>query len=161
MLEEDAEALRAGEATRHATERAVRMAVASRRASSATDEREAGAARSSTSGTPWATRSRPRRGFGTLRHGEAVALGLVAAFRVGRALGRASEPEAARCGRCSSGWGCRPGSTPSSTRPRARSSSDKKRAAGKVGFVVPGAPGDVAVTPLGLDALGPMVRGGG
>ena len=65
----------------------------SRPRSSAPTSASAACARCSTSATRSATRSRPAPGYGTLLHGEAVALGLVAAARVSAAP-RAPRPGA-------------------------------------------------------------------
>ena len=63
------------------------------------DERELrrrAGGRSSTSGTPSATRSSRSTGYGTYLHGEAVAIGLCAAARLSQKLGLLGEPEVAR-----------------------------------------------------------------
>lgn len=94
-----------------------------------------------------------------LRHGEAVAIGLVAAAELAALLGLLQEPELpTRIRACLHGLGLP--STYAATSPaeiRAAMAQDKKRRAGALRFVLPRALGDVIVSeapdPLVLEAL--------
>jgi 3-dehydroquinate synthetase len=97
-------------------------------------------------------------GFGALRHGEAVALGLVAAARVARALGDTSDAAVARLTRLLQALAL---PTDLDGRLDARALafviSDKKRAGDRVRFVVPGEPGSHRTELLGLGELGRLL----
>jgi shikimate kinase/3-dehydroquinate synthase len=85
----------------------------------------------------------------TLRHGEAVALGLVAALRVGHALGDARSEDVERITRLLGSLGLPVDLDPALGRDAAKHlAADKKRARGKLRFVVPGAPGRVRIEPM-------------
>lgn len=80
----------------------------------------------------------------TWRHGEAVAVGLVAAVRLAQAMGLASGSLAEEVEACleESGLPTRcPGLSPAQI--RAAMASDKKKASGRLKFVLPKAPGDM------------------
>jgi shikimate kinase/3-dehydroquinate synthase len=90
----------------------------------------------------------------SLLHGEAVALGMIAALRVGAALGlgdRALERRVAAL------LGALKLPTDLDARPLAAAlpfaAQDKKRAGGKVGFVLAPAPGTATVVPVAFEAL--------
>ena len=101
----------------------------------ASDEREGGDGRSSTSVTPSVTLSEAASGYGLL-HGEAVALGMVAALDVGAALGVGPAALAARA-RALLAASASPSITRggSTTRSMVRLSVDKKRRGGVIRFV--------------------------
>jgi shikimate kinase/3-dehydroquinate synthase len=156
-LELDAVALVLGDAA--ATARAIHMAVTVKARIVGADEREQSGQRAllnlgHTFGHALEAESR----F-ALRHGEAVALGLIAALRVAEslALGRAELRERvvrllvalglptdldARLGAGTFAW----------------LAQDKKRAAGQVRFVVPVAPGVTQLVPLAQDELARLCR---
>jgi 3-dehydroquinate synthase len=100
-------------------------------------------------------------GYGALHHGEAVALGLVAAARVSHALGLADaalEPQvAAAVARAGMAADLAPWLRPEVV---ARIKVDKKRTAGELAFVAPIAPGRCVVQPLGLERLERILVGG-
>lgn len=92
-----------------------------------------------------------------VRHGEAVALGMIAAFRVAARLGdtRAAEHEA-RVSALLRRLGL-PVDVDSAWDVAAASfvTADKKRRGGRIRFVVPGAPGEVRVVPLDASEIRP------
>lgn len=153
MIEEDAERLLARDAA--ALERAVRMSVQLKARVVSADEHEAGLRMILNLGHTVGHALEAARGYEGLRHGEAVALGMMAAMRVARALGDASaDARAARMRRLLERLGL-PVAFADALDERALAllASDKKRAGGKVRFVVPGAPGDVRVVPLAQEEL--------
>ncbi|HEU5058998.1 MAG TPA: 3-dehydroquinate synthase [Kofleriaceae bacterium] len=97
-------------------------------------------------------------GYGTLLHGEAVALGLLAACRVSAALGLAGRDLEARVAASLARAGLatdidtwlRPGVI-------ARASVDKKRTGSRIGFIALARPGDASVVPLELARLGEIL----
>jgi shikimate kinase / 3-dehydroquinate synthase len=99
-------------------------------------------------------------GYGALHHGEAVALGLVAAARVSTALGVAPAALEGRIAASVAAAGLAADLSPW-LRPDviARIQVDKKRTAGAVGFVTVAAPGDCAVAPVPLDQLEQILVG--
>ena len=159
-LEADATALVAGDVA--ATERAVRRALATKARIVCEDEREQGVRRQLNLGHTVAHALEAAAGYGNLRHGDAVALGLVAASRVGRALGRARAEDRARLEALLGALGL-----PLDLDRRLSAeliawiSQDKKRARGAVQFVVPGAPGRVDVVPVAVEQLVALVVQGG
>lgn len=155
-LERDAEALRAGDPA--ATERAIRRSVRTKARVVIADEHESGLRMSLNLGHTIGHALEVAAGFGALRHGEAVALGMVAAMRVARSLRRLDEASVARCTALLDRLGL-----PTDLDRRLDDAvfgyvgADKKRAGGSVRFVVPGTPGEHWIVPLALDELKRLV----
>lgn len=151
-LERDVDALR--EADPEATARAVRMAVALKARIVTADEREGGARRLLNLGHTVGHAIEAAAGFRDVRHGEAVALGMIAAFRVAEGLGRGNPAAADRLTRLLRSAGL---PTDLDGRLDGRTlrfvAADKKRVADRVRFVVPGDPGCVEVVPVALTEL--------
>jgi len=149
-LEADADALRAGEAaaTRGAIERSVRLKAEVVEA----DEREAGRRMVLNLGHTLGHALEAAGEYRALVHGEAVALGMIAAARVGRARG-AGDHEARLVGLLE-----RLG-LPTDLDPRLDDEvfgflgADKKRVGDAVRFVVPGGPGEVEITPMTVEEI--------
>jgi shikimate kinase/3-dehydroquinate synthase len=152
VLEADAAALRAGD--RHATLRAVRASVLLKARIVAADEHERGDRRLLNLGHTIGHALEAAAGFSGLRHGEAVSLGMVAAFRVARRLGHATDADADRMTRLLAALGL-PVELDGrlDARTLAFASADKKRTGDAVRFVVPGAPGAAEVVPLALPEI--------
>ena len=159
-LERDAAALRAGE--EEATLRAVRRSVALKARIVATDEEEAGRRRLLNLGHTVGHALEAALGYGALRHGEAVSLGLVAAARLGRRLGRFPAGALPRLVALLDALGL-PTELDAALAKGGEAvwrfaAADKKRAAGgKVAFIVPGPPGDTAVAPVSFAELPALV----
>lgn len=157
-LERDAEALRAGDPA--ATERAIRRSVRTKARVVMADEHESGLRMSLNLGHTIGHALEAAAGFGALRHGEAVALGMVAAMRVGRSLRQLDGASVVRCTALLDRLGL-----PTDLDRRlddevfAYVGADKKRAGATVRFVVPGAPGSHRIEPIALDALRRHVAG--
>lgn len=152
MLERDAEALLAGDEA--ATTRAIRMAVGLKARIVTEDEREAGRRMLLNLGHTVGHALEAAGGYRRLRHGEAVALGMVAAFRVGMGLGAARPEQAERLAALLRRLGL-PWELDVHLDPHALTfvGTDKKRRGGKVRFVVPAEPGETRVLPLERDRL--------
>jgi shikimate kinase/3-dehydroquinate synthase len=99
-------------------------------------------------------------GYGALRHGEAVSLGLVAAMRVGEELGQATAADSERMSRLLQRLGL-PVDLDDRLEPAVWPfvAADKKRRGDTVRFVVPGPPGEVAVQPLSIGAVRRALEG--
>ncbi|HEY6879714.1 MAG TPA: 3-dehydroquinate synthase family protein, partial [Polyangiales bacterium] len=157
LLEESAEALVAGDL--EATSAAVRMSVQLKARIVTEDEKETGARGLLNLGHTVGHAVEAAGGFGALRHGECVALGMVAAFRLGNKLGRASSDDAARLTKLLARLGL-----PTDVdrylddRTLAFMGADKKRKGGKLRFIVPGAPGETEIVPLPEDEVKQLVR---
>lgn len=150
QLEEDSQALSAGD--EEATVRAIRMAVALKARIVSEDERETGSRRLLNLGHTVGHAIEAGSGY-RVRHGEAVSLGMVAAFRVAERLGRAREA-GQRLTRLLDAVGLPTDPTSHLDDHTLRFlGSDKKRAGSTVHFVVPGAPGETAIEPIALDEL--------
>jgi len=156
-LERDAPLLSAGESA--ATIRAITMAVALKARIVAADEDETRGLRLSLNlGHTLGHALEAESGY-TLRHGEAVALGLLAALRVGEGLALTRRELRARVTDLLTTLGL-----PTDVDARIGPSTlrwvgqDKKRVAGKVRFVVPIAPGDARIVPLGAAELERLCR---
>jgi shikimate kinase/3-dehydroquinate synthase len=151
-LESDAEKLLAGE--ERETVAAIRMSASLKARVVASDEREAGPRMLLNLGHTVGHAVEASMHYQGIRHGEAVSLGMVAAFRLAVALGRASEEEEGRVTRLLRSLGLPvelddyfSGATLSFV------GSDKKRRSAEVNFVVPSAPGKVEIVPLPLSDL--------
>lgn len=150
-LERDAAALLAGDPA--ATARAVRASVTLKARIVADDERESGPRALLNLGHTLGHAMEAASGY-AMRHGEAVARGMVAAMRVARALGAARDADEARLVALLSAL-----SLP--TDPEAHLDaaalafvgSDKKRQGDRVRFVLPAAPGDVTLRALAIEEV--------
>lgn len=156
-LERDAAALRAGE--RSATLRAIRRAVRLKARVVRDDERESGRRRVLNLGHTIGHALEASGGYRD-RHGEAVARGMVAAFRVAERRGAGAGP-----GERMTALLARLG-LPVDLDERWRTDmlshveADKKRDGDHVAFVVPGAPGTVRVERLTLAEIGAALSPG-
>ncbi len=147
-LERDVEALLARDPA--ALRGAIRRSVLLKARVVARDEREGGWRRVLNLGHTVGHAIEAAHGFGGLRHGEAVALGMIAAFRVAGSLGDARAGEhGARLAALLSRLGL-PTDLDRHVDARTRGflGADKKREGARIHFVVPGAPGEVCVQPL-------------
>jgi 3-dehydroquinate synthase len=147
LLEDSVEGLVAGDLV--ATSSAVRMAVELKARIVTEDERESGARALLNLGHTVGHAIEVASGFGALRHGEAVALGMVAAFRLASRLGRASADDVARTTKLLAALGL-PTQVDRYLDDRTLGfiGADKKRKGGKLRFIVPGAPGATEIVPL-------------
>ena len=152
QLERDAEALAACEPD--AVVRAIRMAVSLKARVVREDEREAGRRMLLNLGHTIGHGLEAAAHYRGLRHGEAVALGMIAALRVGRALGRGAADGGERLTRLLEAL-----RLPTDLDARLGADAlrfigaDKKRRGDQIAFVVPGDPGDTAVVPLSLQTI--------
>jgi shikimate kinase / 3-dehydroquinate synthase len=155
LLEDSAEALLAGDLL--ATTAAVRMSVSLKARVVTEDEKETGARALLNLGHTVGHAIEAAGGFGALRHGECVALGMVAAFRLAQKLGR--DADGARITKLMTRLGL-----PTELdrylddRTLAFMGSDKKRKGGKLRFIVPGAPGATEIVALAEDEVKRLVR---
>ncbi|MDQ3037231.1 MAG: 3-dehydroquinate synthase, partial [Myxococcota bacterium] len=150
-LERDAEALVLGDPD--ATMRAVRSAVSLKARIVGEDEREQGPRALLNLGHTLGHAMESASGY-AMRHGDAVARGMVAAMRLSRALSSASAEDEARL----VGLLARlelPSDPEAFLDERALAfvGADKKRAGASVRFVVPGAPGAVGLRMLPIDTV--------
>jgi 3-dehydroquinate synthetase len=154
-IERDAEALLARDP--EPLVRAVRRSVAHKARVVARDERESGQRMLLNLGHTMGHAIEAARGLGGVRHGEAVALGMVGAFRVAARLGdqRAAGHEARLCRLLErlrlpidvdARW---------DDKAAALVGVDKKRRGGRVSFIAPGAPGEARAVPLRPDDVRP------
>jgi len=156
-LEADADALAAGD--EDALVRAIRMSVRLKARVVREDEREAGTRMLLNLGHTVGHGLEAAAGYEGLRHGEAVALGMVAAFRLGRHLGRARAQSGERLVQLMAALRL-PVDLDAHLSDRALEfvTSDKKMKGGKVQFVIPGEPGDTAIVPLAPEEIRAAVR---
>lgn len=152
MLERDAPALTAGDT--EATARAIRMSVELKARIVTEDEREAGPRMLLNLGHTIGHAIEAAAGYRGIRHGEAVSLGMVAAFRVAEGLGRADRRLAARMEGLLQAFGL-PVDVDRHLDDRILGfvGSDKKRRGDQVRFVVPADPGATEIVPIERDAL--------
>ena len=152
-LERDADALRRGDV--EATVRAIRMSVGLKASVVTRDEREGGLRMLLNLGHTVGHALEAAGAYRTLRHGEAVGLGMVAAFRVAEALDGLDPAHGARARRLLDAFGL---PTDLDRRLDARVlryvGSDKKRRGATVRFVMPGAPGKTRIEPLDPGEIG-------
>jgi shikimate kinase / 3-dehydroquinate synthase len=148
LLERDAEALARGEP--EATVRAIRMSVGLKARIVTEDEHERSGTRMLLNlGHTLGHAIEAAAGYRDIRHGEAVALGMVAAFRVAERLGRARPEHGERLQRLLAAFGLPLDLTGHLTPATLRFlGSDKKRRGNRVRFVVPGSTGDTALEDL-------------
>jgi 3-dehydroquinate synthase len=142
-----------------ATTDAVRMSVQLKARIVTEDEKETGVRALLNLGHTVGHAIEAATGFAGLRHGEAVSLGLVAAFRLSTALGVAQKDQAERMTRLLHKLGLPTGlDAYLDDRTLDFVGSDKKRKGGKVRFVVPSAPGATALQALSVDEIRKLVR---
>jgi shikimate kinase/3-dehydroquinate synthase len=157
LLERRAEDLLAGDL--EATGEAVRMSIKLKARIVTEDERETGVRATLNLGHTLGHAIEAASGFVGLRHGEAVALGMVAAFRLAERLGGGSADASQRM----TGLLRRLGLPTDLDRHLDERTlgfmhADKKRTGGKVRFIVPGAPGQTEVQALSVDQIAALVR---
>jgi 3-dehydroquinate synthase len=158
MLERDAEALMAGDA--EATIRAVRMSILLKSRIVHEDERESGRRMLLNLGHTVGHGLEAAGDYRDIRHGEGVALGMIAAMRVADRLGRGRREETERLTQLLASLGL-----PTDLDQRLNTrvldfiGSDKKRRGDRIYFIIPRVPGKTEIELVGLDevrgALGP------
>lgn len=149
-LEKDAELLRAGDLD--ALGRAVAMSVRLKARVVADDEREGGARQLLNLGHTVGHALEAAGGYASLRHGEAVALGTVIAFRFAEERGFVSEAQVARAIALLDRLGL-PTLVHTTAEARPFLHQDKKRSGKNVAFVFPSAPGQTTVHSVALGEL--------
>jgi 3-dehydroquinate synthetase len=152
MLERDAVGLLEGDA--EATIRAVRMSVSLKSRIVHEDEQESGRRMLLNLGHTVGHGLEAASGYRGIRHGEGVALGMIAAMRVAAALGRGRPEETERLTRLLGRLGL-PTDLDQRLNSRALEfiGSDKKRRGDRIHFVIPRFPGQTEIAVLGLDEL--------
>ncbi|MFW5925567.1 MAG: 3-dehydroquinate synthase [Myxococcota bacterium] len=152
MLERDARALTEGDPD--STARAIRMSVELKARIVTEDEREAGPRMLLNLGHTIGHAIEAAAGYRGIRHGEAVSLGMVAAFRVAEGLGKAPPGLGARMERLLAAFGL-PVDLDRHLDDRILGfvGSDKKRRGDQIRFVVPAHPGATGIVPIERDAL--------
>jgi shikimate kinase/3-dehydroquinate synthase len=157
-LERDAAAILAGD--RSATIAAIRAAIALKARIVSEDERESGSRALLNLGHTIGHAIEAASGY-SMRHGEAVALGMVAAMRVARSLGHAVDGDLARLQALLDALSLpRDPERYVDARALAFVGSDKKRRGGALRFVLPGAPGRVELRTIALDEVLRLAAGG-
>jgi 3-dehydroquinate synthase len=156
LLERNAEALTRGDFA--ATSDAVRMCVRHKARVVTEDEKEAGLRATLNLGHTVGHAIEAASGYEGLRHGEAVALGMVAAFRLAERLSVGSAAGTERLVKLLQGLGL-PTDVDRYLDQRTLTfmGSDKKRKGGKIRFIVPGAPGHSELTPLTVEEITKLV----
>ncbi len=150
-LEHDAPALRARDTS--ALRRAISMSLQLKASIVGADPTERGARAHLNLGHTIGHAIETASGY-ALRHGEAVALGLIAALRIGSRLGDADAIDVARMTALLAALGL-----PIDLDARLGDGAavlidaDKKRAGGRIRFIVPGRPGQVRILPLESEAI--------
>lgn len=157
MLERDAEALVAGD--EEATIRAVRMSVALKSRIVHEDERESGRRMLLNLGHTVGHGLEAASDYRGIRHGEGVALGMIAAMRVATRLGRGRAEETERLTRLLDRLGL---PTDLERRLNVRAldfiGSDKKRRGEALHFVIPRLPGQTEIALLDLEEVRAALR---
>lgn len=152
QLEEDAEALLAGDA--EATIRAVRMSIRLKSRIVHEDERESGRRMLLNLGHTVGHAIEAASDYRGIRHGEGVALGMIAAMRVAQALGRGRAAETDRLSRLLAELGL-PTDLDERLNKRVLEfiGSDKKRRGDAIHFVIPRLPGETEVELVELERV--------
>jgi shikimate kinase/3-dehydroquinate synthase len=157
-LEADAPELVAGDVA--ATLRAIRMAARLKARIVSEDEREQGARALLNLGHTLGHAIESSQGYEGMRHGEAVSLGMVAAFRVAARLGHADAAQGERARRLLDRLGLPTGVDGYLTeRVLSFLGSDKKRARDSLGYVVPALPGQAEQVSLPIAQLTALLCG--
>jgi 3-dehydroquinate synthetase len=159
MLERDAEALVAGDTD--ATIRAVRMSISLKSRIVHEDEHESGRRMLLNLGHTVGHGLEAASDYRGIRHGEGVALGMIAAMRVAAGLGLGRREETDRLTQLLASLGL-PTDLDQRLNSRALGfiGSDKKRRGDRIYFVIPRLPGQTEIELLGLDEVrGAVERG--
>lgn len=156
-LEADAEALRAGDPA--ATIRAIEMSVTLKARIVRLDEREGGTRMLLNLGHTVGHGLEAAAGYRDLRHGDGVALGMVAALRVGVARGATTPDMAERLTRLLDAVGL-PTDLDAKLTDEALDFvwADKKRRGDHIRFIVPGDPGHTTIAPMKPDEIRAAVK---
>lgn len=156
LLERRAAELVAGDL--EATSEAVRLSVKLKARIVTDDEKESGVRATLNLGHTVGHAIEAAAGF-SLRHGECVALGMVAAFRLAERLGAGDAKQSARMAELLRRLGL-PIDVDRylDAATLAFIGTDKKRKAGKVRFIVPGQPGNTQLTSLSIDEISRLVK---
>ncbi|MEM7448397.1 MAG: 3-dehydroquinate synthase [Myxococcota bacterium] len=151
-LERHAESLRQG--SLEVTEQAVRSSIDVKVRCVVEDEHEQGRRMLLNLGHTVGHAIEAAGGYARHLHGEAVALGMAAAVRIGRSLGRMDSADGTRLLDLCRNLGLPTELDPYLNREMlAFLGSDKKRRGNRINFVVPGAPGDVGIEAISIDRL--------
>jgi shikimate kinase/3-dehydroquinate synthase len=152
LLERDAEALMAGDPD--ATIRAVRMSITLKSRIVHEDEHESGRRMLLNLGHTVGHGLEAASGYRGIRHGEGVALGMIAAMRVAAGIGRGRREETERLTRLLGKLGL-PTDLDQRLNSRALEfiGSDKKRRGDRIHFVIPRLPGETEIELLSLDEV--------
>ena len=156
LLERRADELVAGDL--QATSEAVRLSVKLKARIVTEDEKESGVRATLNLGHTVGHAIEAAAGF-SLRHGECVSLGMVAAFRLAERLGTGDARSFARMRELLNRLGL-----PTDVdrylddRTLAFIGADKKRKAGKVRFIVPGQPGNTQLSSLSVEEISRLVK---
>jgi 3-dehydroquinate synthase len=159
QLERDADALMAGDAD--ATIRAVRMSITLKSRIVHEDELESGRRMLLNLGHTVGHGLEAASDYRGIRHGEGVALGMIAAMRVADRLGRGRAEETERLTRLLGRLGL-PTDLDERLNSRALQfiGSDKKRRGDRIHFVIPRLPGETVIELLPLDEVRGALGGG-
>jgi len=158
QMERDAEALLAGDAD--ATIRAVRMSVKLKSRIVHEDERESGRRMLLNLGHTVGHGLEAASDYAGIRHGEGVALGMLAAMRVAQSLGRGRAEETERLTHLLSKLGL-PTDLDERLNKRALGfiGSDKKRRGDAIHFIIPRLPGETEIELLDLEQVRAALTG--
>ena len=149
MLEQDAQAIVRRDVA--ALERAIRMSCQLKARIVTADERESGVRALLNLGHTLGHAIEAAAGFGSIRHGEAVALGMVAACRIARGLSMQTADQGQRLIQLLEALGLPIDVDPWITQKTlSYIASDKKRVSDSIKYIVPGGPGEVRVVPMAL-----------
>ena len=157
LLEADAAALVAGDA--EATIRAVQMSVRLKSKVVRQDEREAGHRMLLNLGHTVGHGLEAAANYTGIKHGEAVALGMVAAMRLAKNMGEATADAADRLVRLVERLGLPVDlDAQLSDEALAYIAADKKRRGGEIRFVIPGLPGQTQIRSIPISTLQSSLR---
>jgi 3-dehydroquinate synthetase len=148
--------LRAGDGA--ATVRAIRMSAGLKARIVTEDERESGLRAVLNLGHTLGHAIEAAQGYSGLRHGEAVGLGMVAAFGLSARLGIGTREQQGRLVRLLDALGL-PSDVSAHLRPEVLSfiATDKKRKADSVTFVLQSEPGRIELRPLAIADLASLL----
>jgi 3-dehydroquinate synthetase len=142
-----------------ATTRAIRMSALLKARIVTEDEREDGVRALLNLGHTLAHAIEASSGYAGIRHGEAVAIGMVGACRIAQRKGRMDAAQAQRLQHLLDTLGLPTEIDPYlGDRVLSFIGADKKRKGSNVGYVVPGAPGDTTVMQIAVSDVPTLLR---